>query len=69
MVDYEYKIHEYRGYALVKSKYGGTWHIHEINSNDEINMFKELGFGKTLKDAKQIVDKLTEKKNGKKKSN
>ena len=67
MVDYEYKIHEYRGYALVKSKYGGAWHVHAIGADNEIKMFKELGFGKTLSEVKKIVDEL-EKKNGKKKS-
>ena len=59
MVDYKYKVHEYRGYALVKSTYGGAWRIHEIK-NDEIVMFKELGFARTLSEAKKIIDRKCE---------
>lgn len=61
---YEYKIHEYKGYAMIKYNYGGTWHIHEIKGN-EINMFRELGFARTIGEAKKLIDKETSR--GKKK--
>lgn len=66
MPNYEHKIHMYKGYAMVKSVYGGSWHIHEVK-DDNINMFREHGFARTLGEAKKIIDKLEkEEKRGKK---
>lgn len=66
MPNYEHKIHMYKGYAMVKSVYGGSWHIHEVK-DDNINMFREYGFARTLGEAKKIIDKLEkEEKRGKK---
>lgn len=58
MPDYEHKVHMYKGYAMVKSVYGGSWHIHEVQKDGEINMFREFGFARTLGEAKKIIDKL-----------
>ena len=67
MSTYEHKVHTYKGYAMIKSVYGGSWHIHEIQKDGEINMFREYGFARTLGEAKRIIDKLTkEDKRGKK---
>lgn len=67
MSTYEHKVHTYKGYAMIKSVYGGSWHIHEIQKDGEINMFREYGFARTLGEAKRIIDKLTkEDKSGKK---
>ena len=67
MVIPEYKVHLYKGYALVKSVYGGTWHIHEIQKGGEIDMFHQRGFARTIGEAKKIIDKLEkEEKRGKK---
>lgn len=65
---YEHKVHTYKGYALVKSVYGGSWHIHEVQNDGEINMFREYGFARTIGEAKKIIDglKRKERKSGKK---
>lgn len=67
MPKYEHKVHEYKGYALVKSVYGGSWHIHEIQKDGGVNMFREYGFAPTIGRAKQIIDVIEEKKKGGKK--
>lgn len=67
MPKYEHKIHMYKGYAMIKSVYGGSWHIHELQKDGEINMFREYGFAPTIGRAKQIIDCLIkENKRGKK---
>ncbi len=66
MVDYIYKEHEYNGYRFVKSTYGGSWRIHQIQEDGEINVFRADGFARTLKEAKELVDKLKEKEKKKK---
>lgn len=66
MVNYKYNEHEYGGYRFIKSTYGGSWRIHKIQEDGEINVFKVDGFARTLKDAKGIVDKLIKKEKKKK---
>lgn len=62
MSEYEHKVHKYKGYAMIKSVYGGSWHIHEIQKDGEINMFREYGFAPTIGKAKLLIDKLTKEK-------
>lgn len=59
--NYEYGVHEYKGYAFVKEHYGGAWHIHKIKDG-EIQYFSTFGFARTLAEAKKLVDKLDRKK-------
>lgn len=67
-MEYNYKQHEYKGHVFIKSNYGGSWRIHELDSDGEFNVFRVLGFARTLGEAKKFVDNKIErsKKNGKK---
>ena len=60
-MDYTYKQHIYKDHIFIKSTYGGSWRIHELESDGEFNVFKPLTFVRTLGEAKQYVDKKIER--------